>query len=374
MASSGLKRRRSAGLAFLLLAPALGGCAHSAARNEQFRLPAAYSFRFYERHEAAARSFYAAHYAHFRVYEVALTEGEDAAAAFDRVVQEVLRLVREPPKYEPPADLIAPLWSRVAFPTGRSMDWTHMLHSQLYDILSDDRVNDRRILGDRAIAYYLSNGESAFSTRGYGHRWMMGGGAWAGLFAARYPAMNGILWAYHWHHAAVYEALMEETAEQRRIALDRVIRIFTDSVLRDPPRTMPLTAEIAPRFSRMFPAAAHIFDNLHMMHDVVNDVMVDEGLGRDEKAFEIERMRRNMMYTAQDAVIAPGMPMSGEAHDHAMSGGAMRVPTQLPDGTWLPQGHPDARQATMDELMMPLLPGARTPAHEHREEAVKRSR
>ena len=29
----------------------------------------------------------------------------------------------------------------MAFETGRSMNWTHMLHSQLYEILTDDRVN-----------------------------------------------------------------------------------------------------------------------------------------------------------------------------------------------------------------------------------------
>jgi hypothetical protein len=128
---------------------------------------------------------------------------------------------------------------------------------------------------------------------------------------------------------------------------------------------MPLTAEIAPRFSRMFPAAAHIFDNLHMMHDVSNDIMIDDRLDREQKAFEIERMRRNMMYASQGSVIAPGIPMADAAHDHAMDGGSMRVPTQLPDGSWLPQGHPDARTATMDELRMPLDPSS--PAvHDHR--------
>ena len=28
----------------------------------------------------------------------------------------------------------------MAFETGRSMNWTHMLHAQLYEILTDDRV------------------------------------------------------------------------------------------------------------------------------------------------------------------------------------------------------------------------------------------
>jgi hypothetical protein len=141
-------------------------------------------------------------------------------------------------------------------------------------------------------------------------------------------------------------------------------------VLADPPTYMPLTAEVAPRFARMFPAAAHIFDNLHMMHDVVNDVMLDTSLPREEKTLEIERMRRNMSYGAQDAVIAPGIAMA-EMHGHAMGESALRVPTQLPDGSWLPQGHPEARSASMDELMMPLQPAAPVAAPAHRHEDVR---
>jgi len=341
---------------------AAGGCATSTLRNEQYRLPASYNFAFYDTYNGAARSFYAAHFAHFSVYETGLTKGEDDVEAMAALERSIRAYVGAPPVFEPPADVIAPQWSKLAFATGRSMDWTHMLHSQLYDILTDERVRDKKAAGERAIAYYLSNTASAFSTRGYGHRWMMGGGSWAGVFARKYPAINGILWAYHWHHAAVYEALMETDSATRLRAVDRVIRVFVDSVLVHPPRTMPLTAEIAPKFSRMFPAAAQIFDNLHMMHDVVNDIMVDERLTREQKTAEVERMRLNMMYASQDAVVAPGMPM-GDPSMHMMSEGSMRVPTLLPDGTWLPQGHPDARMATMDEMMMPLLPAA--PPHRH---------
>lgn len=321
-------------------------------------LPASYNFSFYDAYPAAARSFYAAHYAHFGVYETLLdhgTGGVEAARAMEELRREVLEVVRRPPKFEPPAEVIAPRWSKMAWETGRAMDWTHMLHSQLYDILTDARVPDRRAAGERAIAYYLSEPQSAFSTRGYGHRWMEGGGEWAGTFRERYPAMNGILWAYHWHHASIYEALMEEDPDERRRELDRVIAVFEDSVLADPPDEMPLTGEIAPRFSRMFPAAAHIFDNLHMMHDVVNDIMADSRLSRVEKEVEIERLRSAMLYAGQDSVVAPAMPM-GEGHGagHAMSSGAMRVPTRLSDDAWLPQGHPEARQASMDELMTPM--------------------
>lgn len=337
---------------WLLLVGAVGlsGCAVPQ-RDRVYALPASYNFEFYDTYTAAARSFYAAHYTHFGAYETLLDFGEEAVEEMDAFHRRVLWYVDNPPKFEPPAEIIAPNWSKMAYETALSMDWTHMLHSQLYDILTDDRVRDKKAAGDRAIAFYLSEPRSAFSTRGYGHRWMEAGGPWAGAFRERYPEINGILWAYHWHHAAVYEALMESDPEVRRHRLDRVITMFTDSVLLDPPQVMPLTAEVAPRFSRLFPAAAQIFDNLHMMHDVANDVMADPAFPRRAKEMEIERLRQKMIYATQDTIVAPGMPMHA---GHGMSHGSMRVPTRLPDGSWLPQGHPDARVATMEELMQPL--------------------
>jgi hypothetical protein len=332
------------------------GCAPR--QNAVYRLPAAYNFQFYDTYEFAARSFYAAHFTHFGAYENLMTTGparEDRMAGFENQVR---GYVVDPPRFEPPAEIIAPTWSRLAYETGQSMHWTHMLHSQLYDILTDDRVVDKRAAGERAIAYYLSEADAAFSTRGYGHRFMEGGGSWAGTFREAYPDVNGILWAYHWHHAAVYEALMVPNPEERATELARVIAVFEDSVLNDLPTVMPLTAEVAPEFSRLFPAAAHIFDNLHMMHDVVNDIMADDAYDLPGKQAEIERLRRLMRYEAQDFVEAPGMPMNG---GHDMAGGMMRVPTLLADGSWLPQGHPEAEMASMDAMMSPLpAPGGAT--------------
>ena len=337
---------------WVLLVPTVGLSACAVPQRDQvFRLSAGYNFEFYDTYNAAARSFYAAHYTHFGAYETLLDYGEDAYQEMEAFREQAIWYVENPPRFEPLAEIIAPNWSKMAYETGLSMDWTHMLHSQLYDILTDDRVSDKKGAGDRAVSYYLSEPSLAFSTRGYGHRWMEAGGPWARAFRRKYPAVNGILWAYHWHHAAVYEALMESDPERRKQELDRVIAVFTDSVLLHPPQVMPLTAEIAPRFSRLLPAAAQIFDNLHMMHDVVNDIMADSALSRRAKEAEIKRLRRKMIYATQDTIVAPGMPMHT---GHDMSPGSMRVPTRLPDGSWLPQGHPEARVATMEELMRPL--------------------
>ncbi len=348
-----MKYSRVAAVAFVLgLVPAGRAQAQVVQRNAQFRLPASYNFTFYNTYPEAARSFYAAHFAHFSAYEVLLNKGPDAVNEMQRLEERIRYYVANPPRLEPPAEIIAPNWSKIAYRTGQAMDWTHMLHSQLYDILTDDRIGDKKAAGERAISYYLSNSSSAFSTRGYGHAFMLAGGSWAETFAHKYPAINAILWAYHWHHAAVYEALMEPDTATRRAELDRVIRVFSDSVLVNLPTYMPLAAQFAPKFAELWPAAAHIFDNLHMMHDVVNDIMADERIPREAKGQETERMLQQMLYANQEWVIPP--PLPPEAHGH-MPMEAMTIPTQLPDGRWLPQGHPDARMPTM-EHQMPARP------------------
>ena len=91
-----------------------------------------------------------------------------------------------------------------------------------------------------------------------------------------------------------------------------------------------------------------------MMHDVVNDIMVDPSIDRLAKASEIERMLAQMVYRNQDRVVPPQIP-AGAHGEMPMS--AMRIPTQLPDGRWLPQGHPEAALPEGMEHRMHRSPG-----------------
>ena len=75
--------------------------------------------------------------------------------------------------------------------------------------------------------------------------------------------------------------------------LFRPVIAFYHGYLRRPPvewRMMPMMAEAAPEFSRRFPEAARIFDNLHMLHDNVDDVLV-----RDDLYPALEDKRRALL-------------------------------------------------------------------------------
>jgi len=53
------------------------------------------------------------------------------------------------------------------------------------------------------------------------------------------------------------------------------------------PYIMPMTAAVAPEFTRRYPDAAAIFDNLHSMHDVISDILATEDVPRSRKRAEI---------------------------------------------------------------------------------------
>jgi hypothetical protein len=52
---------------------------------------------------------------------------------------------------------------------------------------------------------------------------------------------------------------------------------------------MPMTSAVAPRFSALHPRAAIIFDNLHMLHDIISDILVSDRVTRADKGRAIER-------------------------------------------------------------------------------------
>jgi hypothetical protein len=94
----------------------------------------------------------------------------------------------------------------------------------------------------------------------------------------------------------LYEPLIiGETPAEKRAGVDTAVarfwRMVEDSA-RGFPRVMPMTPAIAPRFTADHPRAAAIFDNLHMMHDIISDVLASDAVPRDRK--------REVIYAALD--------------------------------------------------------------------------
>ena len=73
-----------------------------------------------------------------------------------------------------------------------------------------------------------------------------------------------------------------------------------NAVLKERPERMLLSREMMPRYSRMSPESANIFDNLHMLHGIAYDILAYEGWTPAQKRAELYRVIEAMSYQPGD--------------------------------------------------------------------------
>ncbi len=264
-------------------------------RNEQFYYPGRFNWEFLHRYPEAARLFNAFDYGHAVLYEVLLTRSDSArqTAALEREYHYLTTdLLLRPPRFAVAEDAVAPAYARLAWRAKMMFHWAHVLHRQIYDAYADPRLSDaeRRDLVERLTDYYLSNRRLAFTDVPKSME-LMDEAYYSQVFRRRHPEFNGLIWAYHWLQVGLYEPLvMDTTADGRKAGIQAAVARFFD-MLREPPThypvVMPMTPAIAPEFTRRHPRAAAIFDNLHMLHDIISDILVSGAVPRDRKRAEI---------------------------------------------------------------------------------------
>ena len=167
-------------------------------------------------------------------------------------------------------------------------DWAHVLHRQVYDVYADPSLSVARnySLIETLTDYYLSRRGYAFTAVPKSMA-LMDGQWFSQRFRTAESRFNGLIWAYHWLEVGLYEPFVasSDPAEQRAGVDSTVARFW--AMLREGtgqmPRVMPMTAAVAPGFSRRHPRAAVIFDNLHMMNDIISDILMVDTLTAREK-------------------------------------------------------------------------------------------
>ncbi|MGH7265829.1 MAG: hypothetical protein ACREMB_13420, partial [Candidatus Rokuibacteriota bacterium] len=257
----------------------------------------------------------------------------------ERARLEVLDFIFSSPAVPPDEAQIAPTLTRMVWEVQRSFDWAHTLHRTVYDILASDRVADKDASIRDALADYLEKPEALTP-----HRLDHHGKLWSfpesKAFAHKFPKFNTQIWAYHWLQAAVHDVqLMGDVARQRAL-MPRVIEWY-HGYLRQPPvewRFMPMLAEGAPEFAARHPEVAAVFDNLHMLHDNVDDVLSRPDLyptldAKREAILPILAIYLHRTHQPEDrhaeyhapAAGGHGMPMGGGGHA-GMTGGGQGTP------------------------------------------------
>jgi hypothetical protein len=190
-------------------------------------------------------------------------------------------------------------------------------------------------------------------------------------FRRQYPKVNGLFWGYHWLQGAMYDLLYTNqnlTAQQaayaqlgqryREVELYRTDRSF-----------MPMFAELSPRFAEKFPQIANTFDNLHMLHDLVNDILAADWISPKQKQEQIERAIW-MVMAANHSGEKPGENNGSEGlHDHRFVPGipGMGLMPEELEHNHETQEPSTPSQENHDHNQMPegSQPEPSTPSHEH---------
>lgn len=232
---------------------------------------------------------------------------------------EVLDFIFSSPPVPPDEEQISPTLYRMAWEVAKTFNWAHTFHRSLYDLFASDKVTDREAVYRRLLADYLDKPE-AITPHHLDHHGALWSFPESKSFRDRFRKFNTQIWAYHWLQAAVYDVqLLGDVAKQQQL-MPKVIT-FYHGYLRRPPvewQFMPMLSEGAPNFSKRFPEAAAIFDNLHMLHDNMDDILSRPDLYPTLEAKRAAILKvlpiylnrnhgANDLYTDFEA--KPGMPM-----------------------------------------------------------------
>jgi hypothetical protein len=287
--------RRSLTAAAVLLGSSLSTAAAQTQRDEQFYYPGDFNWQFLAKYPEAARLFNAFDYGHAVLYERLYTKRGKASRELEKEYRYLTAdLLIRPPRFAVAEEVVMPSYAKLAWRAKMMFDWAHILHRQIYDVYADERLTpeqrDREI--EQLTDYYLSNRKYAFTDKPKSMA-LMDEQYFSQTFRKTYPKFNGLIWSYHWLQIGLYEPFIEgHTEAERKSGVQATVARFW-SMLEDPPsrfpKYMPMTSAIAPKFSAAHPRAAVIFDNLHMMHDIISDVLTADTIPHDRKGEMIDQ-------------------------------------------------------------------------------------
>ena len=299
---------RGLSVAVLLLGVGTGSATAQAQRDEQFYYPGGFNWQFLANYPAAARLFNAFDYGHAVLYERLYTRRGDVAAQLEREYRYLTTdLLIRPPRFAVAEEVIMPTYAKLAWRAKMMFDWAHILHRQVYDAYADETLTpaQRDALIERLTDYYLSNRKYAFTDKPKSMA-LMDEQYFSQTFKKAYPKFNGLIWAYHWLQVGLYEPFLEgRTAAERKAGVQATLARFW-SMVDDPtgrmPKVMPMTSAVAPRFSAAHPRAAVIFDNLHLTHDIISDILTADTIPHDRKGAMIDDQLDQLQDPVRDVI------------------------------------------------------------------------
>lgn len=299
---------RGLSLAGLLFGIGVDTAAAQVRRDEQFYYPGRFNWQFLANYPEAARLLNAFDYGHAVLCERLYTKGVNAGPVLEKEYRYLTTdLLIRPPRFAVAEEAIMPTCAKVAWRAKMMFDWAHGLHRQIYDAYADKRLApaQRDSLIEQLTDYYLSNRKYAFTDTPKSMA-LMHEQYFSQTFRKAYPKFNGLIWAYHWLQVGLYEPYLGgQTEALRKAGVQATVARFW-SMLEDPParmpKLMPMTAAVAPKFSAAHPRAAVIFDNLHMLHDIISDILTADTIPHRLKGEVIDQQLDKLQDPSRDVI------------------------------------------------------------------------
>ena len=240
-----------------------------------------------------------------------------------KTYQKINWVLKNPPKFMPDEGNISPTFGRKYGVLEQVFEWAHIFHAQTVDVLASSKLTneEKEAEIEKLYQFYLTKVPYAISglpmNMGY-----LDSQPYSKAFRQKYPKVNGLFWGYHWLQGTMYDLLYEKTLEEQKQAYKQVGKQYHSQELYRTDRAfMPMFAELSPKFARRFPAISTTFDNLHMLHDMVNDILASDWLTTQQKDEQITRAIWLVMAANHQGMEA-GKNYGGEGlHDHRFESG-----------------------------------------------------
>ncbi|MBC7714876.1 MAG: hypothetical protein H7177_16130 [Rhizobacter sp.] len=258
------------------------------------------AYKLGEVYPEAQRLLFAFDYGHALVYEtLILKKGtiKNPKELEKELLTRIFSILENPPYIKVDEGDIAPNYV-YKFPLVINLfDWSHMLHQFVLDVLatSEDRGP---VMVDRINTIYekYKSNKAIAITDECKSMLFMDGHYFSKTFRKQFPSFNLLIWSYHWFQIKLYEALLAPTKMERDVAVANTIAQFK-SLISDLPDSadfdmMPETATEAPTFAKLFPKIPAAFDNNHMLHDIVSDMITSDKVPVEKLRGEALRLGR----------------------------------------------------------------------------------
>ena len=258
------------------------------------------AYKFGDMYPEPQHLLYAFDYGHALVYERLLLQRgqiQDPEAFEKKILADILSVLHNPPTVKVEEGSIAPNYV-YTFPLTVSLfDWSHMLHQFVLDVLATSKDRGPKMVArvNEIYATYQRQ-KSVLITDQCKTMLFMDGHYFSKAFRRTYPSFNLLIWSYHWFQIKLYEALLKPSLLERDAAVKAVTDQFWALVSNLPDSAefdmMPQTAKEAPTFAALFPRIPSAFDNNHMLHDIVSDILTSDKVQTKDIRAEAMRLAR----------------------------------------------------------------------------------